>query len=208
MFHSTGSPKVSLACSFYLRLGLLVSLGSNWGKKKILICAMVKPVAFHWGWETSNLQLGILLMGPYKPLRNWVDEFIPYYMEMTWEFRLDSTRSHQKNYPSFWSPSFSGWWLQPLWKICSSKWVHLPQFSGWKKKLWNHHRVLVVKTRLVFSVKRLVELVGMAIFRRRSDLVRNDEMSNEKKPGWLGYIGDENLPSYIRIIVSHYKDPY
>ena len=27
----------------------------------------------------------------------------------------------------------AGWWLnQPLWKICSSKWVHLPQFSGWK----------------------------------------------------------------------------
>ena len=25
-------------------------------------------------------------MGPYKPLRNWVDEFIPYYMEMSWEF--------------------------------------------------------------------------------------------------------------------------
>ena len=25
-----------------------------------------------------------------------------------------------------------GWWLnQPLWKICLSKWVHLPQFSGW-----------------------------------------------------------------------------
>ena len=24
-------------------------------------------------------------MGPYKPLRNWVDEFIPYYMEMSWE---------------------------------------------------------------------------------------------------------------------------
>ena len=21
----------------------------------------------------------------YKPLRNWVDEFIPYYMEMSWE---------------------------------------------------------------------------------------------------------------------------
>ena len=29
--------------------------------------------------------IGILIMGPYKPLRNWVDEFIPYYMEMSWE---------------------------------------------------------------------------------------------------------------------------
>ena len=28
-------------------------------------------------------------MGPYKPLRNWVDEFIPYYMEMSWELSLD-----------------------------------------------------------------------------------------------------------------------
>ena len=27
----------------------------------------------------------------------------------------------------------SGWWLnQPIWKICSSNWVHLPQFSGRK----------------------------------------------------------------------------
>ena len=26
--------------------------------------------------------IGILVMGPYKPLRNWVDEFIPYYMEI------------------------------------------------------------------------------------------------------------------------------
>ena len=38
--------------------------------------------------------------------------------------------------------STSGWWLnQPLWKICSSKWVHLPQGSGWKfqKYLSCHH---------------------------------------------------------------------
>ena len=28
---------------------------------------------------------------------------------------------------------YAGWWLnQPIWKICSSKWVHLPQGSGWK----------------------------------------------------------------------------
>ena len=29
-----------------------------------------------------------------------------------------------------------------------------------------------------------------------------------KTPGWLGYIRDEKLPSYIGIILSHYKDPY
>ena len=32
-------------------------------------------------------------MGPYKPLRNWVDEFIPYYMEMSWELIDPSTHA-------------------------------------------------------------------------------------------------------------------
>ena len=31
--------------------------------------------------------------------------------------------------------------------------------------------------------------------------------SNEKNLGWLGYIGDEILPSYRGIIIDHYKDP-
>ena len=29
-------------------------------------------------------------------------------------------------------------------------------------------------------------------------------LSHEKNPGWLGYIRDEKLPSYIGIIISHY----
>ena len=33
-------------------------------------------------------------------------------------------------------------------------------------------------------------------------------MSNEKNPGCLVYIGDEILPSYIGILINHYKDPY
>ena len=33
----------------------------------------------------------------------------------------------------FFQEAISCWWLnQPIWKICSSKWVHLPQVSGWK----------------------------------------------------------------------------
>ena len=36
----------------------------------------------------------------------------------------------------------------------------------------------------------------------------SNHLSNEKNTGWLGYIGDEILPSYIGIIVNHYKDPY
>ena len=37
--------------------------------------------------------------------------------------------------------TLAGWWLnQPIWKICSSKWVHLPHFSGWNRKyVRNHH---------------------------------------------------------------------
>ena len=33
-------------------------------------------------------------------------------------------------------------------------------------------------------------------------------MNHEKNPGWLGYIGNEILPSYIGIIINHCKDPY
>ena len=33
-------------------------------------------------------------------------------------------------------------------------------------------------------------------------------MSKEKTPGYLGYIGDEILPSCVGITEDHYKDPY
>ena len=32
------------------------------------------------GDRDPPLMTGILIMGPYKPLRTWVDEFIPYYL--------------------------------------------------------------------------------------------------------------------------------
>ena len=35
----------------------------------------------------------------------------------------------------FYPNKLSSWWLnQHIWKICSSKWVHLPQIPGWKFK--------------------------------------------------------------------------
>ena len=42
--------------------------------------------------------------------------------------------------PDFWLPStVSGWWFQPIWKIWSSNWAHLPRIFGVKiKNLWNH----------------------------------------------------------------------
>ncbi len=35
-------------------------------------------------------------------------------------------------------------------------------------------------------------------------------MSNEKNPGWLGFIGGytTHIYIYIGILISHYKDPY
>ena len=46
--------------------------------------------------------------------------------------------------PNFPKPS-SGWWFftNPFEKYERQKWVHLPQFSGWKeKKNWNYHLVV------------------------------------------------------------------
>ena len=39
----------------------------------------------------------------------------------------------------------SRWWFQPIWKICSSNWVHLPQVTVGvnMKNIWNHHREIV-----------------------------------------------------------------
>ena len=34
------------------------------------------------------------------------------------------------------------------------------------------------------------------------------QVSNEQIPGWLGYIGDEQLPSYTGIMINYCKDPY
>ena len=33
-------------------------------------------------------------------------------------------------------------------------------------------------------------------------------LSNEQSPGWLGYIGDGILPSYIGIIINQYNDAH
>ncbi len=43
-------------------------------------CAMVKSRVF-LGMVIPPL-IGILIMGFFKPLRTWVDDFVPYYMEI------------------------------------------------------------------------------------------------------------------------------
>ncbi len=63
-------------------------------------------LSLYWGWDGHpTFNDGILIKGPYKPLRNWVDEFIPYYMEImgvdrpwhTWIININM--SHEKNPP-------------------------------------------------------------------------------------------------------------
>ena len=43
---------------------------------------------------------------------------------------------------------------------------------------------------------------------RRKTVVDFFYMSNQQKQGCFGYIGDELLPSYVWILINHYKDPY
>ena len=52
----------------------------------------------------------------------------------SWWLKTDGYRNSTKG--AIWIYVIQILWLvvfiQPLWKICSSKWVHLPQFSGWQ----------------------------------------------------------------------------
>ncbi len=53
----------------------------NFGSSTLVvqvICAMVKVVAIFWMGKIPPLMTGILIMGPYKPLRTWADEFTVY----------------------------------------------------------------------------------------------------------------------------------
>ena len=38
----------------------------------------------------------------------------------------------QVNGNPFHQQAWTGWWFQPIWKICSSNWIMKPQGSGWK----------------------------------------------------------------------------
>jgi len=65
----------------------------------------------------------------------------------------------------------------------------LSQLGYWKEAAWNSSRF-------------------------ETSFVQSDgifHMSNDQKPGWLHYIGDNTThlgPTYIGIIITHYKDPY
>ena len=59
-------------------MGILIE--NNW---KTLLKWMIW--GYHVFWKYPYFGNPYIIMGPYKLLRNWVDEFIPYYMEMSWE---------------------------------------------------------------------------------------------------------------------------
>ena len=40
---------------------------------------------------------------------------------------------------------FTGWWFQPIWKICSSNWIISPRIGVKIKNIWNHHLLVVYK---------------------------------------------------------------
>ena len=60
----------------------------------------------------------------------------------------------------------SSWWFQPIWKICSSKWVHLPQIVGVKTKKYFE----LPPPRFSFLTKGFVPLSNFALLASRERL--------------------------------------
>ena len=66
-----------------------------------------------------------------------------------------------------------------------------------------------VLVNLVYQVEQIGTACYKVILGKNRWLLKrpNWAMSHEKSLDWLGYIGDEKLPSYMGIIISHNKDP-
>ena len=52
----------------------------NWQLKLKGVCHGQKVAFFPWEFTHPTLWKGILIIGIPKPLRNWVDKFIPHYI--------------------------------------------------------------------------------------------------------------------------------
>ena len=53
----------------------------------------------------------------------------------------------------------------------------------------------------LYSVKLTYRTDGLI------EIWRENHLSNDQKPGWLGYIEGIIQPSYMGIVVGHYKNP-
>ena len=92
---------------------------------------------------------------------------------LTWIFSVAFCEA-KVNDAKLWSRS--GWWFQPIWKICSSKWVHLPQIGVKIKNVWNHHPSEMlqitwdlhdlgsIKSKKIFGKSTAYQLLGMISF--------------------------------------------
>ena len=65
-----------------------------------------------------------------------------------------------------WGQKLAGWWFQPIWKICSSKWIISPGIGVKIKSIWNHYPVW-----------------GYSLLTSNSSIVRYGQMRS--KVGWL-----------------------
>ena len=43
---------------------------------------------------------------------------------------------------------------------------------------------------------------------RMSGILTPSTMVEDSTPGWLGFVGDGMLPSYMGFLIDHYNDPY
>ena len=62
---------------------------------------------------------------------------------------------------------------------------------------------------LVYQVEQIGTACYKVILGKNRWLLKRPKLNEprKKKLDWLGYIGDEQLPSYMGIIISHNKDP-
>ena len=94
-----------------------------------------------------------------------------------------------------------------------------PQVLGTKKRItmvfWSNPTANLADTLQIFCI-HISKVYSLRRSRKRSSenevpthlptIKTSFHMSNEKNPGWLGYIGD--YTTQLGIIINHYKDPY
>ncbi len=90
-------------------------------------------------------------------------------------------------------------------KICF--WVQIKYFFFCAQNIpWNMACLETSKT--ISWVARHLQIEAGEIDSWKLERGWELQVSNEKNPGCLGYIGDEILPSYMGIIINHCKYPY
>ena len=99
--------------------------------------------------------------------------------------------------------AWSRWHI--AWIVRSMVWctiLKVPQFFSCDLGVsQSHHAIVKLQKSLHFW-----SLGGFRLLKTKSSQTPFEQWSFH--PGWLGYAGDEKLPSYIGIIIDNYKSPY